>query len=252
MILEIFRGQMVWPSVPPKFPSDIRKDAARFGSNYLAKFGWDCSKGLGASGEGMTSHIKVSHKLDMLGIGAAHQRDPNGIAWKQNKDFENLLKRLNGEGPVESFKKPEEVVEDCQDEEKEKKRKKKREVGEEPGKKKRKKNKDTEKEESGLVELSIPIGASVTGVSKSTSSLPRYRACVVFSIFYLTAFPRLSKIFQTSCTSNRCQKPVFKISIPDIGGLGHSPHTSILLVVHFTFCVSIRYKYTRRKQLHAF
>jgi len=31
----------------------------------------------------------------MLGIGAAHQKGPNGIAWKQNKDFENLLKRLN-------------------------------------------------------------------------------------------------------------------------------------------------------------
>lgn len=35
----------------------------------------------------------------MLGIGAAHQKDPSGIAWKQNKDFENLLKRLN-ETPV--------------------------------------------------------------------------------------------------------------------------------------------------------
>jgi Pin2-interacting protein X1 len=32
----------------------------------------------------------------MMGIGAGHQEDPNGIAWKQNKDFENLLKRLNG------------------------------------------------------------------------------------------------------------------------------------------------------------
>jgi Pin2-interacting protein X1 len=176
----------VLPSVAPKFFSDIRIDAARFGSNYLAKFGWDCSKGLGASGEGMTSHLKVSHKLDMLGIGAAHQRDPNGIAWKQNKDFENLLKRLNGEGAVEGFKKAEEVVEDCQGGEKEKKRKKKKEVGDEPRKKKRKKG--TEKEESGLVESSIPVGASVTGALKSTSSLPRYRACVVFSIFLCYCF----------------------------------------------------------------
>jgi len=31
----------------------------------------------------------------MLGIGAQHTKDPNGIAWKQNQDFENLLKRLN-------------------------------------------------------------------------------------------------------------------------------------------------------------
>ncbi|KAF8973171.1 hypothetical protein BDZ97DRAFT_1990233 [Flammula alnicola] len=36
-----------------------------------------------------------SHKLDMLGIGAAQTKDPNGIAWKQNRDFENLLRRLN-------------------------------------------------------------------------------------------------------------------------------------------------------------
>ncbi len=50
---------------------------------------------MGSSGEGRTTHIKVHHKLDMLGIGAAHQKDPNGIAWKQNRDFENLLKRLN-------------------------------------------------------------------------------------------------------------------------------------------------------------
>lgn len=39
----------------------------------------------------------------MLGIGAQHTKDPNGIAWKQNRDFENLLKRLNAnsEDPTE-------------------------------------------------------------------------------------------------------------------------------------------------------
>ena len=76
-------------------------DAARFGSNYLAKFGWDGSTGLGVTGEGRTSHIKVSHKLDLLGIGAAQQKDPDGIAWKQNKEFECLLQRLNDESAVE-------------------------------------------------------------------------------------------------------------------------------------------------------
>lgn len=179
----------VLPLVARQVSSDIRKDAARFGSNYLAKFGWDCSKGLGASGDGMTSHLKVSHKLDMLGIGAGHQRDPNGIAWKQNKDFENLLKRLNAEGAVEGFKKVEEVIEDdCQGGEKEKKRKKKKksEVGDGPKKKKGK------KEDSGLVESSIPI-APVTGASKSTSSVPRYRACVVFFHFLFTAFPPIKQ-----------------------------------------------------------
>ncbi|KAJ8591615.1 hypothetical protein M405DRAFT_100397 [Rhizopogon salebrosus TDB-379] len=83
-----------------RIPNDPRNlswadDAARFGQSYMSKLGWDPSKGLGASGEGMKSHLKVSQKLDMLGIGAAHQQDPHGIAWKQNKDFEALLKRLN-------------------------------------------------------------------------------------------------------------------------------------------------------------
>jgi Pin2-interacting protein X1 len=36
----------------------------------------------------------------MLGIGMQHQKDPNGIAWRQNRDFENLLRRLNNEGTV--------------------------------------------------------------------------------------------------------------------------------------------------------
>ncbi|KAH9177805.1 hypothetical protein EDB89DRAFT_1934558, partial [Lactarius sanguifluus] len=71
-------------------------DASRFGQSYLEKFGWDASKGLGASGEGRTSAVKMSQKLDMLGIGMqCHQNDPDGIAWRQNRDFENLLQRLN-------------------------------------------------------------------------------------------------------------------------------------------------------------
>jgi Pin2-interacting protein X1 len=41
------------------------------------------------------SAIKATQKLDMLGIGMQHQKDPNGIAWRQNRDFENMLRRLN-------------------------------------------------------------------------------------------------------------------------------------------------------------
>ncbi|KAG1878900.1 hypothetical protein F4604DRAFT_1754791 [Suillus subluteus] len=85
-----------------RIPNDPRNlswadDAARFGQSYMSKLGWDPSKGLGASGDGMKSHLKVSQKLDMLGIGAAHQKDPHGIAWKQNKEFEALLQRLNAQ-----------------------------------------------------------------------------------------------------------------------------------------------------------
>ncbi|KAI5988064.1 hypothetical protein EDD15DRAFT_1399922 [Pisolithus albus] len=88
--------------VKQRIPADPRNlswadDASRFGQSYLSKFGWDATQGvgLGASGDGMKSHLKVSQKLDMLGIGAAHKKDPHGIAWKQNKDFEALLQRLN-------------------------------------------------------------------------------------------------------------------------------------------------------------
>jgi Pin2-interacting protein X1 len=51
---------------------------------------------MGLQGDGLTSHLKVSQKLNMLGIGAQHAKDPNGLAWKQNRDFERLLARLNG------------------------------------------------------------------------------------------------------------------------------------------------------------
>ncbi|KAI6116077.1 hypothetical protein F5141DRAFT_1290599 [Pisolithus sp. B1] len=71
--------------VKQRIPADPRNlswadDASLFGQAYLSKFGWDAAQGVG---------------LDMLGIGAAHKNDPHGIAWKQNKDFEALLKRLN-------------------------------------------------------------------------------------------------------------------------------------------------------------
>ncbi|KAF9647837.1 hypothetical protein BDM02DRAFT_3187660 [Thelephora ganbajun] len=97
--------------IKQRIPQDPRNlswadDASRFGSTYLSKLGFDHSDKnatLGTSGVGLTQHLKVHHKLDMLGIGAQHTKDPNGIAWKQNRDFENLLKRLNAnlEGPAE-------------------------------------------------------------------------------------------------------------------------------------------------------
>ncbi|KAH9956189.1 hypothetical protein BC827DRAFT_1233410 [Russula dissimulans] len=81
-------------------------DANRFGKAYLAKFGWDASKGLGSSGEGRTTAVKAGQKLDMLGIGMQHQKDPNGLAWRQNRDFENVLRRLNdGTGATGPFHK---------------------------------------------------------------------------------------------------------------------------------------------------
>lgn len=132
---------------------------------------------MGAGGEGRTSHIKVAQKLDMLGIGAAHQKDPNGLAWKQNKDFENLLKRLNeangggdleGEAgetgetgiAVDGFVKPKGEVEeiakeeggakekkDKRDKKKDRKEKKKDKDAEGEEKKKRKRDEESEDHE---------------------------------------------------------------------------------------------------------
>jgi Pin2-interacting protein X1 len=120
-------------------------DAARFGSNYLSRFGWDSSKGLGAGGDGRTSHIKVSQKLDVMGIGAgAHQNDPNGIAWKQNRDFESLLKRLNE--AEESGTAVDGFVKEEGKKKKKKKEKRKREEDDEGKCKKPRKNEESAEE----------------------------------------------------------------------------------------------------------
>jgi len=116
-------------------------DASRFGSSYLAKLGWDSSKGLGVAGEGRTSHLKVSQKLDMLGIGAAQKRDPNGIAWKQNKEFESVLARLNAANEALEEKKP------CDED----KKRKLEDEGDETKSKKRKKSKKSE----GVEEVAV-------------------------------------------------------------------------------------------------
>ncbi|KIK43063.1 hypothetical protein CY34DRAFT_11975 [Suillus luteus UH-Slu-Lm8-n1] len=163
-----------------RIPNDPRNlswadDAARFGQSYMSKLGWDPSKGLGASGDGMKSHLKVSQKLDMLGIGAAHQKDPHGIAWKQNKEFEALLQRLNAQDGQDSaskrvlgeFIRPEHPTADAHTEDKEtsqsskKEKKRKRKGGEhaEDGKDKKKRKKDKHQDED----------STVAGSSKTTS-----------------------------------------------------------------------------------
>ncbi|KAG2049409.1 hypothetical protein BDR06DRAFT_961588 [Suillus hirtellus] len=163
-----------------RIPNDPRNlswadDAARFGQSYMSKLGWDPSKGLGASGDGMKSHLKVSQKLDMLGIGAAHQKDPHGIAWKQNKEFEALLQRLNAQDGQDSaskhvlgeFVRPEHSATDVHSEEdkelspspkKEKKRKRKEgghvKDGKDRKKRKRDKRQDEDVEDSAAVDSS--------------------------------------------------------------------------------------------------
>ncbi|KAG1830173.1 hypothetical protein EV424DRAFT_1470461 [Suillus variegatus] len=152
-----------------RIPNDPRNlswadDAARFGQSYMSKLGWDPSKGLGASGDGMKSHLKVSQKLDMLGIGAAHQKDPHGIAWKQNKEFEALLQRLNAQDGQDSTSKHHSATDVHSEEDKElnpspkkeKKRKRKEgghvEDGKDKKKRKRDKRQDEDVEDSAAVD----------------------------------------------------------------------------------------------------
>lgn len=168
------------------------------------------------SGEGRTTHIKVAQKLDMMGIGAAHQKDPNGVAWKQNRDYENLLKRLNeangGEEEVQmesgfdGFVKPEGNAgeEGEEDEKKKEKRKKEKEkkkwkreenavdTGEKEKKRRRKgentedagrkskKKKSIEKDACNTdVESTAPVPSSPEHSEKAPRVIPRHRSYVV-------------------------------------------------------------------------
>ena len=161
----------------------LSSDAARFGSNYLAKFGWDGSTGLGVTGDGRTSHIKVSHKLDLLGIGAAQQKDPDGIAWKQNKDFERLLQRLNDETAAERNQALQNGQEEVEINVAEKKRKHREGDGSKTErKKKRKADMNIDDKGQSISNTTIqPDKIETTVVQvKKTVVIPRHRAQVTF------------------------------------------------------------------------
>jgi Pin2-interacting protein X1 len=177
-------------------------DAARFGSNYLAKFGWDGSTGLGAAGDGRKSHIKVSHKLDLLGIGAAQQKDPDGIAWKQNEDFERLLQRLNVEAvTAESNQSLESGMKEEEEEVKKdgvtKKKRKHREDGEFKTERKKKRKVDNEGQSSSSSNTESatiqPEKIETTAVKKAVI-VPRHRAQVKslsFVALYMLIYQQL-------------------------------------------------------------
>lgn len=92
----------VRPQHPPERASlrltKSLSDNSRFGQQYLEKFGWSAGSGsgLGASGQGRLSNISVAQKLNLLGIGG---NNSNGdVSWRQNRDYELMLKRLNTSG----------------------------------------------------------------------------------------------------------------------------------------------------------
>jgi Pin2-interacting protein X1 len=161
----------------------IKKDAERFGQSYLAKLGWDPSKGLGSNGDGRTSHINVSQKMDMLGIGAAQKKDGSSIAWKQNQDFENVLKRLNEslaskDGEEDGKDDSEQVVvEESPINERKKKRKRPRDG--EKAERKRSKSKTKRNEAQDLVRAEECSVKPAVAVHAPISRLRRYAQTIL-------------------------------------------------------------------------
>lgn len=99
----------------------------------------------------MKNALKVSQKLDMFGIGAAHQKDPNGIAWKQNKDFEAVLRRLNQTSDDVSINAEVETIAVAEEDVESKRKRDKADGDGEKSKKKRKRSTDGEERASSPV-----------------------------------------------------------------------------------------------------
>jgi Pin2-interacting protein X1 len=107
----------------------------------------------------------------MLGVGAANTRDPNGVAWKQNKDFEDVLRRLNEgvdgqtdeeKSGIERKGKGADVRETSAEERESKKQRKRTRSRQEVKETKltKKKKSDTKEVKEGTVPTTVPDGAS--------------------------------------------------------------------------------------------
>ena len=72
-------------------------DNSRFGQQYLEKFGWTALAWESRAKAGRLSHISIGQKLNLLGIGGGGGGNNNhgDVSWKQNSDYELMLKRLN-------------------------------------------------------------------------------------------------------------------------------------------------------------
>ncbi|XP_022094096.1 PIN2/TERF1-interacting telomerase inhibitor 1-like [Acanthaster planci] len=86
------------PKRRQKLSSDPRNKAwtnneNKFGEKLMKKMGWQQGKGLGMNEDGMTSHIKVTVKNNVLGLGCSQQHDDNWIGHQD--DFNDLLSSLN-------------------------------------------------------------------------------------------------------------------------------------------------------------
>jgi Pin2-interacting protein X1 len=70
-------------------------DTSKFGYRMLEKMGWNGTTGLGLNQDGMTEHVKITHKQDQFGIGMDTK---TGEKWIEHQDaFDSLLASLNSQ-----------------------------------------------------------------------------------------------------------------------------------------------------------
>jgi hypothetical protein len=174
----------------------------------------------------------------MLGIGAAHRKDPDGIAWKQNKDFENLLKRLNEANAIDEDNTPSKVEDDGEQEgrigEAEKKRKRDDETDVMAEKKARKiRRKETEdinsKKSKQVLTGDVPKQTKVTKSDDTPSEaaatpayIPRHRAYVRFHRYLLL---ELIIGMQASSKGHCIQKHGVEVNSSDVRDLGNCSYS---------------------------
>lgn len=70
-------------------------DKSKFGYKMLMKFGWSEGKGLGRNLEGQTSAVKLTKRVDGLGLGANDDKAGN-VGWSSTSmSFNSVLATLN-------------------------------------------------------------------------------------------------------------------------------------------------------------
>jgi Pin2-interacting protein X1 len=68
-------------------------DTSKFGRKMLERMGWAEGRGLGADGQGTTTHVEVVRKADNAGIGVATEHADNWLV--HNDNLNDILAMLN-------------------------------------------------------------------------------------------------------------------------------------------------------------
>jgi Pin2-interacting protein X1 len=103
-----------------------------FAYNMMHRLGWQEGQGLGAKGQGITSHIKTKKKDDFMGVGRL-EADKKAVDWTiNNSTYDQILSKLraahedDAHAPSTSTKAPSDSKKEAKKREKEEKRKSKK------------------------------------------------------------------------------------------------------------------------------